>query len=164
MKMDPKYECSELHEGPRKQKIPGFHHFPQFQFMTPEYSVKYRVRHHSPFKNKNELHGGEVPCVSCLVTDVETVLMFQGTSQCPADWSVVYHGYVMSENWNHLRSENICVDREAEKLKVPAYDGKASTLSAIEALCHGKSCGSDLDDKSIKCVVCILKRETEDIK
>ena len=155
--MNPKYKCSPLHEGPTKQEIPGFHHFPDIQFLTPKYSVKYRVRHHSPFKNKQELHGKEVPCISCMVTQVESSLMLQGATECPENWSLVYNGYVMSENWNHLRTENICVDMKAEKLNAPSYDGKVTTLTAIEAVCHGKSCGTDLDSKAVKCVVCILR-------
>ena len=123
--------------------------------MTPKYSVKYRVRHHSPFKNNKELHGNEVPCVACLATKVESTLMLQGVAECPRDWIVVYHGYVMSENWNHLRSENICVDRHAEKLKAPIYDGKLTTLTAIEAVCHGKSCGTEVESKAVNCVVCM---------
>eukprot|EP00795_Rhopilema_esculentum_P010502 gene10502-19217_t len=160
-KMNPHYECSSLHKGPVKQQVPGFQFFPGLQFLTPMYSVKYRVRHHSPFKNKDELHGKEVPCISCLATKVEASLMLQGTSQCPEDWTLAYRGYVMSENWNHLRSENICVDMEAEKLNAPSFDGRLATLTALEASCHGKACGTDLDEKAIKCVVCLLKRDTK---
>lgn len=162
--MNPSYKCSALHEGPEKQEIPGFHLFPGMQFRKPKYGVTYRVKHHSPFKNKNELHGKEVPCISCMATEVETSLMLQGVTACPENWSLVYQGYVMSENWNHLRSENICVDRKAEKLNAPSYDGKAATLTAIEAVCHGKSCGTDLDSKAVMCVVCILRSQSSEIK
>lgn len=160
--MNPKYECSSLHEGPSKQEIPGFHLFPEIQFMTPKYSVKYRVRNHSPFANKNELHGKEVPCISCLATKIESTLMLQGVTECPENWVLAYGGYVMSENWNHLRSENICVDMKAEKLEAPSYDGKIATLTAIEAVCHGKACGTELDAKAVKCVVCIMRRNDID--
>ena len=160
--MNPKYECSLLHEGPKKQTIPGFDHFPGLHILTPKYGVKYRVKHHSPFTNKNELHGKEVPCISCLVKHVESSLMLQGVNECPENWSLVYRGYVMSENWNHVRSENICVDTKAEQLNAPSYDGRLATITAIEAVCHGKACGTDLEDKAVKCVVCILRQRKND--
>ncbi len=157
-KDDPQYECSALDEVSSSVKSPGFHMFPELRLMDSKYSVKYRVKHHSPFKGK-DLHGSEVPCVKCLSMHVESMLMLQGVTECPADWELAYDGFVMSENWNHIRSDNICVDREAVKSTAPHYDGMSATLSAVEASCHGKACGTDLEDRSIRCVVCLLRRE-----
>lgn len=154
----PRYKCSALDEVSSNVQTPEFLHFPGLRMMGSRYSVKYRVKHHSPFKSK-ELHGAEVPCVTCLSLHVESMLMLQGVSECPEDWELAYEGYVMSENWNHIRSDNICVDKKAEKLTAPHYDGMTATLSTVEASCHGKSCGTELEDRSLKCVVCFLRRE-----
>ena len=155
---NPRYKCSPLDVVSSGEKIPGFHLFPELEMVSSKYSVKYKLAQRSPFKAV-DLHKSEVPCVTCILPHVETALMLQGVSECPEDWKVVYEGYVMSENWNHIRSDNVCVDKEAKKLEAPHFDGMTATLSNIQAKCHGKACGTDMDNVFVKCIVCALQRD-----
>ena len=81
--------------------------------------------------------------------------MIPAKVHCPANWTVEYTGYLMSENNVHYRSTYECVDKDPES--VPGLNAEHSDYSAllhVEPVCSGFSCGPYDAGKELTCVVC----------
>ena len=149
------YKCLTQDEFKPKAKLTIFGSIPIVPFGS-SYLVKYNVKDNNPFVDK-ELHETIVPCVRCSIMNVDTLSVLQGVKSCPNNWDIVYEGYVMSANWNHVRTENICVDTKASSSLTVGDKKHTSMISPIEATCDGKPCGSNRDSSAVRCVVCIRK-------
>lgn len=102
----------------------------------------------------NALHGFSVPCAVCLRENARVTLMIPGTQTCPAGWVQEYAGYLMSSHYTHVRSEFICVDRQAEGVG-SSVAANGALLYPTEAECGTLPCGPYAQDREVTCVVCI---------
>ena len=98
-----------------------------------------------------------VPCAVCHVPR-SVVLMIPAKTQCPANWTREYHGYLVSENQTSNRQILFeCVDKNPEA--VPGQGGRNTPgieFGLVEPLCNGNgfSCPPYHADKELTCAVC----------
>ncbi|XP_072174531.1 uncharacterized protein [Diadema setosum] len=112
------------------------------------------------FGHQTNLHGHDVPCVSCLTKGRQNILMVPGTASCPTNWTKEYNGFVMAARHNLMRTSYICVDHDAvERPGTSAEDAMSSTLFPVEGICGtggGLPCRPYVDGYELQCVVCSL--------
>ncbi|XP_002739169.1 uncharacterized protein LOC100366375 [Saccoglossus kowalevskii] len=96
-------------------------------------------------------------CAVCLVNSRSRVLMVPARNQCPSiEWTREYYGYLMAENFNHQRSEFICVDRYAEVRPGSVDNDNGALLYNVEARCGSLPCGPYIDGYELTCAVCTI--------
>ena len=97
-----------------------------------------------------------VPCAVCYVATRSTALMIPAKTRCPANWTVEYIGYLMTEQASHAsHSKYECVDQAPES--IPGLAGSTTTkayFELVEPLCDGLSCPPYDTTKELTCVVC----------
>ncbi|XP_071485323.1 uncharacterized protein [Diadema antillarum] len=87
------------------------------------------------FGHQTNLHGHDVPCVSCLTKGRQNILMIPGTASCPTNWTKEYNGFVMASRHNLMRTSYICVDHDAvDRPGTAAEDAMSSLLFPVEGI------------------------------
>ena len=77
--------------------------------------------------------------------------MIPAKTTCPAEWTMEYFGYLMSERGS--RTLYTCVDRNMEA--IPGTDNNGGgNFWHVEANCNGLSCPPYNPEKELTCVVC----------
>lgn len=99
----------------------------------------------------------KVPCSVCHTRMASSVLMVPASTLCPIGWQQQYRGYLMSERFDHHKSEYICVDADAE----PAVLGsqlprEGLGLYPVEAGCGALPCGPYMQSRELTCTVCTI--------
>ena len=98
-----------------------------YQNSVRMYGSEYEVNTVNPFK-KN-LHDHDAPCVVCYVSSRGSMLMMPARNDCPSGWTEEYHGYLMTEFYNHPKQRDfICVDEDAEYVAVQTRTAPCCTL------------------------------------
>ncbi|GFT05295.1 stonustoxin subunit alpha, partial [Nephila pilipes] len=70
-----------------------------------------RYTNMSVFKNSGkQIQDKVAPCVVCETPMRPTVKMFPAVNICPGDWVPEYNGFLVSNFYGKLRSEDVCVD------------------------------------------------------
>ena len=119
------------------------------------YSTEYYTNDFTPLQNMQDY---DVPCAVCSTT--RGVMMIPAKKTCPADWTLEYYGYLMSEGYEKLASEFVCVDRFPDHSDVDGSSGNqdGALLSPVEARCasdHGNlPCNPYTNGYELTCVVC----------
>ena len=81
------------------------------------------------------------PCAVCYVATRSVVVMIPAKTQCPANWTVEYVGYLMTEWHTHSRSMYECVDKDPESIPgLNANEGPIGRFHVVEPVCGGLSC------------------------
>ncbi|XP_071510404.1 uncharacterized protein [Diadema antillarum] len=120
------------------------------------YSVEYR--NGNTFGDQSDLHGHDVPCVSCMASGRQGIIMIPGKASCPTNWTLEYGGILMASRHNNMRTAYICVDSEAvTRPGTMTEDGNSSLLFPVEGVCGsggGLPCGPYVDGNELQCAVC----------
>jgi len=117
------------------------------------YGSQYEMRF-NPFTTKN-LHNHDAPCVVCFVKSRSSLLMMPARNDCPSGWTEEYHGYLMSEYYNHKKpSEFVCVDNDAEKIPGTSAGKSGVLLYPVEGVCGTLPCGPYVAGRELTCAVC----------
>lgn len=101
------------------------------------------------------LNNQDVPCSVCEIT-AEKVQMIPGRRTCPAGFTLMYEGYLMSYHYTQLhRGEFICLDRAAE----PLTGGSANNEDGAPMFpteTESPPGYGYVHDREVTCVVCAL--------
>ena len=96
------------------------------------------------------------PCAVCYVATRCVALMIPAKTRCPANWTLEYVGYLVSERYNHGgRSMYECVDKTPESVPgLNAWNPSLSHFYLVEPNCSGLSCPPYDAGKELTCAVC----------
>ena len=117
------------------------------------YGTEYQVGSFNPFK-KN-LHNHEAPCVVCFVKSRGSMLMMPARNDCPSGWTEEYHGYLMTEYYNHKKQTDfICVDEDAEYVNGTQANKNGALLYPVQTRCDSLPCNPYVAGRELTCAVC----------
>lgn len=135
-------------------KVPKYDKYKDgYQSHSYIYGTEYEVSGFNPFKNS--LHDHDAPCAVCYVSSRATQLMIPARNDCPSAWTEEYHGYLMSEYYNHKQSRNfICVDRDAEFVHGSRANVNGALLYLVEGQCGSLPCLPYVGGRELTCAVC----------
>ena len=127
---------------------PGVQTYRDFLYGT-EYETGLGAQ--SPLSAK---YNHNVPCAICYVSTRASILMVPARNVCPAQWTLEYSGYLMSNAIQYERTMFECVDKDPES--VPGSSGgiDGALFYNVEAKCHGIPCGPYVAEKELTCAVC----------
>jgi len=89
-------------------------------------------------------------------TPYTNVVMIPAKSTCHADWVLEYTGFLMSNYYDHRRTDYVCMDSEAEGHNETQGDQNGAVFYFVEAKCGALPCGPYIDGYELTCVVCSL--------
>ena len=122
------------------------------------YGAEYEIYGHKnfPFYGRHEvLHDHNVPCAVCQVSTRSMVLMIPARNQCYNGWTMEYHGYLMTENYNHLgRTEYACVDHDPDRDPAGYKNDNGVLMYVVEGKCGSLPCPPYEEGKEFTCAVC----------
>ncbi|XP_065187433.1 uncharacterized protein LOC135818036 isoform X2 [Sycon ciliatum] len=99
----------------------------------------------------------KVPCAVCHTRLASSVLMVPASTLCPLRWQQQYNGYLMSERFDHHKSQYICVDREAEASVLGSQLPREGLgLYPVEASCGALPCAPYMANRELTCSVCTI--------
>ena len=117
------------------------------------YGAEYQVNDFNPFK-KN-LHNHDAPCVVCFVKSRGSLLMMPARNDCPSGWTGEYHGYLMTEFYNHKKQRDfICVDEDAEYVPGTKSNNDGALLYPVQTQCVSLPCKPYVAGRELTCAVC----------
>ena len=91
----------------------------------------------------------------CVATTRVAVVMIPAKLTCPSGWTREYHGYLMSEYYNHQSPSTFeCIDHDAEAVPGSEADTQGGLFYHVEASCNGLPCDPYDPEKELTCVVC----------
>ena len=61
-------------------------------------------------------HNADIPCAVCYFPTRNALYMIPAKYTCPSGWTREYFGYLMSEHYNHGRSQFSCVDHSLKSV------------------------------------------------
>ena len=107
-----------------------------------------------PFKKR--LNGFEAPCVVCFVKSRGSMLMMPARNDCPSGWTEEYHGYLMTEYFNHKHPRDfICVDGDPEYVSgTHRFENYSALLYPVEGRCGSLPCLPYVAGRELTCAVC----------
>ena len=126
----------------------------RFESTGAIYGAEYEVSSFNPFKRN--VHDHDAPCVVCYVRSRGTQLMIPARDDCPNGWTEEYHGYLMTEHWNHKKHQNfICVDWDAESVPGSQSSHNGALLHVVQAHCgYFSKCPPYYQGRELTCAVC----------
>ncbi|CAH3130106.1 unnamed protein product [Porites lobata] len=66
-----------------------------------------------------KLHDHDAPCAVCFVESRGSMLMIPARNDCPSEWTEEYHGYLMTEHYNHQGQKDfICAFKSFNQLQI----------------------------------------------
>ena len=117
------------------------------------YGAEYEVSLFNPFEEK--LHDHDAPCAVCFVESRGSMLMIPARNDCPSEWTEEYHGYLMTEHYNHKSQRDfICVDKDAESIPGSQANLNGALLYPVEGHCGTLPCGPYVQGRELTCAVC----------
>ncbi|XP_031564239.1 short-chain collagen C4-like [Actinia tenebrosa] len=124
-----------------------------YQEIAAMYGTEYELSSFNPFTRN--LHDHDALCAVCYVTTRSAKMMIPATYECPAGWSREYHGYLMTEKWNHGHASNfICVDQYAEAVPGTHANLNGALLYPVEGVCGSLPCHPYVTGRELTCAVC----------
>eukprot|EP00117_Sycon_ciliatum_P031559 scpid66885/ scgid6088/ Fibropellin-1; Epidermal growth factor-related protein 1; Fibropellin-I; SpEGF I; UEGF-1 len=123
------------------------------QWGSPVYGVTYYLSGQSQPYTGASLEGKTVPCTVCLATNRSSTVMIPARNDCPEEWHLEYHGYMMGSPYSSdYRGEHLCFDDAAEGLG--PYGSPGHRISPVQIdLPYGLP-SVYVDPKEITCSVC----------
>ena len=98
------------------------------------YGTEYQTAASNPFNNK--LHDYDAECVICRTRSRGSSIVVNGRNDCPAGWTLEYHGYLMATYQGDAGlTEAICVDVDANANPATKLDLNGNTLHVLQAGC-----------------------------
>ena len=118
------------------------------------HGAEYQVSSFNAF-NRN-VHDHDAPCAVCYVRSRGTQLMTPARDDCPHGWTEEYHGYLMTEHYDHSMSRNfICVDQEPESVPGSHTNHNGALLYLVQPDCgHFAGCPPYYNGRELTCAVC----------
>ena len=117
------------------------------------YGAEYHVSSFNPF-NKNP-HDNEAVCAVCFAKSRGSMLMMPARNDCPSGWTEEYHGYLMTEYYNHKKQRDyICVDEDAEYVPGTKTNKNSALLYPVEGVCGSLPCKPYVNGRELTCAVC----------
>ena len=117
------------------------------------FGVEYEVSLFNPFEEN--LHDHDAPCAVCFVESRGSMLMIPARNDCPSEWTEEYHGYLMTEHYNHNGQKDfICVDKDAEYIPGSQANLNGALLYPVEGHCGTLPCGPYVQGQEFTCAVC----------
>ena len=80
--------------------------------------------------------------------------MVPARNVCPAQWTLEYSGYLMSNAIQNERTMFECVDKNPESIPSSSGDVDSALFYNVEAKCEGIPCGPYVAEKELTCAVC----------
>lgn len=103
----------------------------------------------------HDLNQHNVPCAVCEVTSRSRQIMIPGRLTCPDTWTAEYSGWLMTERYDHRRTQFICLDKTPESVPDETQDTNGAVMYHVEADCStGLPCTHYDATKELSCVVC----------
>ena len=100
-------------------------------------------------------HNTGVPCAVCYVPTRNVLYMLPAKYTCPSGWTREYFGYLMSERYNHQRSQFSCVDYSLKPVSGSATENHNGFLFyTVEGVCGSLPCPPYNRNKELSCAVC----------
>ena len=96
----------------------------------------------------------DVPCAVCYVPTRNALYMIPAKYDCPKDWTREYFGYLMSEHYNHQRSQFSCVDHSLTSVIGSSHKRDSLLFYPVEGVCGSLPCPPYSPDKELSCAVC----------
>lgn len=120
------------------------------------YGTEYDVGQYSGNPFKRSLHNHDAPCAVCFVKSRGSMLMMPATNDCPSGWTKEYHGYLMTEYYNHKHSsEFVCVDADPEYVPGShAHKPTSARLYPVEGRCSSLPCLPYVEGRELTCAFC----------
>ena len=117
------------------------------------YGTEYEVNSFNPFTKSLDDH--DAPCVVCFVRSRASMLMMPARNDCPSGWTEEYHGYLMTEYYDHKKQRDyVCVDKDAEARPGTAASKDGALLYPVEGVCGSLPCHPYVADRELTCAVC----------
>ena len=98
--------------------------------------------------------GTDVPCAVCYVPTRNALYMIPAKYDCPTGWTREYFGYLMSERYNHHRSQFSCVDHSLTPVTGSSHSHYSFLFYPVEGVCGSLPCPPYSGDKELSCAVC----------
>jgi len=99
-------------------------------------------------------HDTDVPCAVCYIPTRNTLYMIPAKYTCPTGWTTEYFGYLMSERYNHHRSQFSCVDYNLKSVIGSSNNHDGFLFHTVEGVCGSLPCPPYTQDKELSCAVC----------
>ncbi|XP_077978986.1 uncharacterized protein LOC144434409 [Glandiceps talaboti] len=99
----------------------------------------------------------DVSCAVCLDDLHDNIIMYPARNDCPSDWDVVYHGFLMAGRNSYQTTEHVCVDVEGGFIVGTAESVIGGRLYPVEGRCPTGSsipCAPYVDGYELTCAIC----------
>ena len=113
----------------------------------------YGAQYHTNNLNRY-VHNYDVRCAVCYVSQRSTVYMVPARYSCPLGWTSEYDGYLMAEQYEHKRSQYICVDRSMVTVPRSGSNRDSTRFYPVEGRCGTLPCPPYEHGKELTCAVC----------
>ncbi|XP_078618881.1 uncharacterized protein LOC144886236 [Branchiostoma floridae x Branchiostoma japonicum] len=118
------------------------------------YGAEYELGTNVPFGSVS-VHNDNVPCAVCYVPTRGSKLMIPVRNTCYSGWTREYHGYLMTELYNHPSAkEFVCMDEQSETMQGGQADQNGALFYPVEARCGSLPCPNYVEGRELTCVVC----------
>ena len=118
------------------------------------YGAEYQVSGgFNPFKKY--FHDYDAVCAVCFAKSRGAMLMMPARNDCPSGWTEEYHGYLMTEYYNHKKQRDyICVDEDAEYVPGSQANQDGALLYLVEGTRGSLPCNPYANGRELTCAVC----------
>ena len=124
------------------------------QGSTYLFGVEYELNAQAPLFPTN-VHDYDAVCAVCQAESRSSHVMIPARNVCPSGWTLEYHGYLMSEHYNHKgRSQFICVDSAPEERRGTHANLNGGLLYLVESHCGALPCPPYTQGAELTCAVC----------
>ncbi|XP_068679705.1 uncharacterized protein [Montipora foliosa] len=119
------------------------------------YGTEYEVNQYNGDPFKTSLHNNDAVCAVCFAKSRSSKLMIRARNVCPSGWTEEYHGYLMTEYYNHKGPKNfICVDGDPESVVGSSANKNGALLYPVEGACGSLPCSPYVAGRELTCAVC----------
>ena len=93
--------------------------------------------------------------LSALSNHVVPLLMMPARNDCPSGWTEEYHGYLMTNYYNHPNQKDfICIDKDPEYIHGSHARRGENWLYPVEGYCGSLPCLPYVQHRELTCAVC----------
>ena len=121
---------------------------------TQDWGFMFGAEYEQTNSLKANSHDTDVPCAVCYVPTRNALYMIPAKYECPSGWTREYFGYLMSERYNHHRSQFSCVDHSLTSVIGSSQDHNGFLFYTVEGVCGSLPCPPYSRDKELSCAVC----------
>ena len=126
------------------------------QWRAYVYTAEYETYDFPPYIDKYQ---HDVPCAVCRITNRGS-LMIPAKKTCPSGFIREYHGYLMSDYYNHISPmEFVCMDSNPDIVPGTGENKNGVLFYPTEGRCEGDSylpCDPYINGAELTCVVCSI--------